>query len=325
MGSGDNAHPSILLHGKALPLAVLGCCLLAAWLEPELALPVAIFAALLVILSTRRLLRAWRSMSADRRDMGEQLFQAQKLAVLGELAAGVAHEINTPMMIIGQEAEIIGLLVDRSALAGTPQAEEIRESVEQIKIQVGRCGGITQGMLQAARKRGTVDQPVDINRLVEDMVVLVERETAMAGVSLVRMYCAGIPQVITDGPSLRQVVLNLLSNAAQAVRDGGKIFVTTALREDHVLIEIRDTGAGIAPEHRDKLFSPFFTTKPAGQGTGLGLSISLRIMNELGGAISVNSEPGLGAAFTIHLPLERVQIEVGQSTGRAWARRMLQA
>jgi signal transduction histidine kinase len=215
--------------------------------------------------------------------------------------------------------------VDRSALAGTPQAEEIRESVEQIKSQVGRCGGITQGMLQAARKRGTVDQPVDINRLVEDMVVLVERETAMTGVSLVRMYCAGIPQVITDGPSLRQVVLNLLSNAAQAVKGGGKIFVTTALREDHVLIEIRDTGAGIAPEHRDKLFSPFFTTKPAGQGTGLGLSISLRIMNELGGAISVNSEPGLGAAFTIHLPLERVRIEAGQSTGRAWARRMLQA
>lgn len=322
--SKGNSVPSNLLHGVAVPLAVIAGCLLQVWLNPGPALIVAVAAGLITHLSARKLLLSMRRVSADRRDMGEQLFQVQKLAVLGELAAGVAHEINNPMMIIGQEAEIIGLLVDRSTLAGTPQVAEIHDSVEQIKLQVARCGSITQGMLQAARKRGTVDQPVDINRLVEDMTALVERETAMAGVSLVRMYSTRIPQVITDGPSLRQVVLNLLSNAAQAVKNGGKIFVTTALRDDHVLIEIRDTGPGIAPEHLDKLFSPFFTTKPAGQGTGLGLSISLRIMNELGGTISVNSKPGQGAAFTVHLPLERGQVAAGQSSGRAWARCLLQ-
>lgn len=323
MGSGNNAHPSFLLHGNALPLAVLASCLAAAWLGPWPSVPVATLAALLVLLSSRRLLRAWRRMSADRRDMGEQLFQAQKLAVLGELAAGVAHEINNPMMIIGQEAEIVGLLVERSSLAGTPEAAEIRDCLEQIRQQVGRCGSITHGMLQAARKRDTVNQPVDVNRLVEDMAGLVEQETAMSGVSMVRMYNERIPPVDTDGPMLRQVVLNLLSNAAQAVKEGGKIFVTTGLREDKVVIEVRDTGPGIAPEHMNKLFSPFFTTKPPGHGTGLGLSISLRIITELGGSLTAASEPGQGAAFTVLLPLEREQSAGGLSTGRAWARRML--
>ncbi len=323
MGSGDNKHPSFLLHGNALPLTVLACCLAAAWLGPVLALPVAAFAALLVFFSSRRLLRAWRRMSADRRDMGEQLFQVQKLALLGELAAGVAHEINNPMMIIGQEAEIVDLLVERSSLAGTPEAAEIRDCLEQIRLQVGRCGGITHGMLQAARKRDTVNQPVDVNRLVEDMVVLVEQETAMSGVGMVRMYNERIPPVDTDGPMLRQVLLNLLSNAAQAVKGGGKIFVTTGLREDKVVIEVRDTGPGIAPENMDKLFSPFFTTKPAGQGTGLGLSISLRIITELGGTLTATSELGEGAAFTVLLPLERERAEGGLSSGRAWARHML--
>ncbi len=322
MGTGTN-HPSTLLHGIGVPLAALAGCILSARLGPGPALLVAVIAGLLTHLSARSLLSAMGRVSADRRAMGEQLFQVQKLAILGELAAGVAHEINNPMMIISQEAEIIGLLVDRSDLAGTPQAEEIRESVQQIKEQVARCGGITQGMLQAARKRDAVAQPVDINHLVEDMVVLVEREAAMSGVSVVRMYSERIPPVATDGPMLRQVVLNLLSNAAQAIKDGGKIFVTTALRDDTVLVEIRDTGPGITSENMDKLFSPFFTTKPAGQGTGLGLSISLRIVNELGGTLTAASEPGQGAAFTVTLPLERERDNTGLSLSRALARRML--
>lgn len=322
MGTGAN-HPSTLLHGIGVPLAALAGCILSARLGPGPALLVAVIAGLLTHLSARSLLSAMGRVSADRRAMGEQLFQVQKLAILGELAAGVAHEINNPMMIISQEAEIIGLLVDRSDLAGTPQAEEIRESVQQIKEQVARCGGITQGMLQAARKRDAVAQPVDINHLVEDMVVLVEREAAMSGVSVVRMYSERIPPVATDGPMLRQVVLNLLSNAAQAIKDGGKIFVTTALRDDTVLVEIRDTGPGITSENMDKLFSPFFTTKPAGQGTGLGLSISLRIVNELGGTLTAASEPGQGAAFTVTLPLERERDNTGLSLSRALARRML--
>ncbi len=316
-------HPSTLLHGIAVPLAALAGCILSARLGPGPSLLVAVIAGLLTHLSARRLLSAMGRVSADRRAMGEQLFQVQKLAILGELAAGVAHEINNPMMIISQEAEIVGLLVDRSELAGTPQAEEIRESVQQIKEQVARCGGITQGMLQAARKRDAVAQPVDVNHLVEDMVVLVEREAAMSGINVVRMYSERIPPVATDGPMLRQVVLNLLSNAAQAIKDGGKIFVTTALRDDTVLVEIRDTGPGISPENMDKLFSPFFTTKPAGQGTGLGLSISLRIVNELGGTLTAASEPGHGAAFTVTLPLERGRDDAGLSLSRAWARRML--
>ncbi len=322
MGTGAN-HPSTLLHGIGVPLAALAGCILSARLGPGPALLVAVIAGLLTHLSARSLLSAMGRVSADRRAMGEQLFQVQKLAILGELAAGVAHEINNPMMIISQEAEIIGLLVDRSDLAGTPQAEEIRESVQQIKEQVARCGGITQGMLQAARKRDAVAQPVDINHLVEDMVVLVEREAAMSGVGVVRMYSERIPPVATDGPMLRQVVLNLLSNAAQAIKDGGKIFVTTALRDDTVLVEIRDTGPGITSENMDKLFSPFFTTKPAGQGTGLGLSISLRIVNELGGTLTAASEPGQGAAFTVTLPLERERDNTGLSLSRALARRML--
>jgi len=314
--------PLMLLYGLALPLLVLAAGVSGVLISPGWGLALGLIAGLFTHFGARRLVSLVKLTKAESHDLGEQLVHVQKLAVLGEMAAGVAHEINNPMMIIGQEAEIIGLLVDRSELAGTPQAEEIKDSVEQIKQQVSRCGGITHGMLQAARKRDAVDQPVDINKLVEDMAVLVEQETAMADVSIVRLYCKRLPSVITDGPMLRQVILNLLSNAAQAVKGGGKIFITTGLRDGMVLIEVRDTGPGIAPEHMEKLFSPFFTTKAPGQGTGLGLSISLRIINELGGSITVESELGDGAAFTVHLPRERVRA-AGQALGRAWARRML--
>jgi len=144
---------------------------------------------------------------------------------------------------------------------------------------------------------------VDFNRLIEDMTKWVERETKQHNIHIVRRFQKDLPEVVTDAPLLRQVILNLLDNAAYAIQKDGAITLTTRLA-DHGRVEIivTDTGSGISKENLGKIFDPFFTTKPPGKGTGLGLSICHRIIDKLGGHISVTSELGHGTTFTIRLP-----------------------
>jgi signal transduction histidine kinase len=136
------------------------------------------------------------------------------------------------------------------------------------------------------------------------MMSLVERETASKDIQIVKMFSSDVPKIKTDPPLLRQVFLNLLNNAVQAIDGKGMIFVTTRHVDGMACAEIRDTGPGIPPEYLDRIFNPFFTTKPPGEGTGLGLSVSLRIVVQLGGDIQVRSEPGKGAAFTVRIPID---------------------
>ena len=149
-----------------------------------------------------------------------------------------------------------------------------------------------------------MSQYADINQLVEDMLELVEREARPKNIRIHRKLDPQLPGLMSDPPLLRQVLLNLLINAVQAVGADGNITITTFPMGNVVCAEIRDSGPGIAPEHMDRLFNPFFTTKAPGEGTGLGLSVSLRIMNELGGDIVVDSRPGQGAAFTLRIPMK---------------------
>lgn len=235
--------------------------------------------------------------------LDQQLIQSQKLAAIGELSSGIAHEINNPLAIIGQEVEWIRHLIQEGAQQAEAPLEDLKDSLREIGQQVERCREITHKLLDFARKQEPLIQAVDINRLIEDMVRLVEREASLHNIRLERHYGEALPTVRTDAPLVRQVVLNILNNASYAIQKDGVITIETrAQGNGWVEIAVHDTGCGIPKDHLHKIFDPFFTTKPMGKGTGLGLSICHGIIERLGGRISVESEVGLGTTFRIHLP-----------------------
>ncbi|MFZ2446179.1 MAG: ATP-binding protein [Syntrophobacteraceae bacterium] len=233
----------------------------------------------------------------------EQLIQSQKLAAIGELSAGIAHEINNPLAIIAQEIEWARYQFD-GRNPDEPGLEEVRDSLREIACQVERCREITHKLLDFARKHDPLIQGVDLNRLVEDMAKLVEKEASQKGIEIVRQYRGDLSPIQTDPPLLRQVVLNLLNNAVYAIGQNGAIAIRTRIPESgHVELEIGDNGCGIRKEDLHKIFDPFYTTKPPGKGTGLGLSICHSIIVRLGGRIAVESEPGKGTTFAVRLPI----------------------
>jgi two-component system, NtrC family, sensor kinase len=238
--------------------------------------------------------------------LDERLLQSQKLAAIGELSAGIAHEINNPLAIIRQEAEWMGLLLRKLEGRDLEEIAELNGSVRQIVQQVDRCTEITRNLLDFARKRDPVIQAVEVNRIIEDMTMLVEKEARHKNITIIRDYDQELPLIYSDAPQLRQVILNFLTNATQAIGKDGRITITTRRRgSDAVDLIFSDTGCGIPEENLRKIFDPFFTTKAPGKGTGLGLSICHGIILCLGGQISVESQVGQGATFTITLPLSR--------------------
>lgn len=244
-----------------------------------------------------------RSLKGDeeRRFLDEQLMQSQKLAAVGQLSAGIAHEINNPMAIIGQEAELLERLL---AKTGQLDPGDAREGLSEIKRQVNRCRDITGRLLHFARKMRPIRQEADLRGVVEDMALLVEKEAALKGVRIVRDYDQAPVLARTDPPLLRQAILNLLNNAYQAALDGAEpreIRVKVRQAGRFADIEVADTGPGIAGENLERIFEPFFTTKQPGEGTGLGLSIAHNIIARLGGTLRAGNRPGRGAVFTIRL------------------------
>ena len=221
---------------------------------------------------------------------------------IGELSAGIAHEINNPLAIIRQEAEWMQHLLKK--LGGGDQKElvELQGSVHQIVQQVDRCTEITRNLLDFARKRDPVIQAVEVNRVIENMTMLVEKEAKHKNIAIVRHYDETLPVIYSDAPQLRQVILNFLTNATQAIGKDGVVTITTRLsNEDAVDIVISDTGCGIPEANLSKIFDPFFTTKPPGQGTGLGLSICHGIILRLGGRISGGKHGGPGHGVHHHV------------------------
>lgn len=235
--------------------------------------------------------------------MKDRLLHSQKLAALGELSASIAHEINNPLAIIRQEAEIMGLILKKEEPPKAHDLGELQESVRMIVQQVDRCSEIIRNLLDFARKREPVVQAVDLNRIVEDMTRLVEKEAKNNNIIIERRYDPELPLIYSDAPELRQVALNFLSNAAQAIGKNGTItIITRPAGVNAVELVIEDTGCGIPEENLEKIFEPFFSTKPLGQGTGLGLSISHGLIQQLGGSIRVMSVVGQGTSFIITLP-----------------------
>lgn len=226
-----------------------------------------------------------------------QLIQAEKLAGIGLLAAGVAHELNNPLSgILGFSQ----LLLEEDKLT-TQQ----REDIQTILTQSQRCKVIIQNLLQFSRRKEPKMEPVDPLTLVRTTLDLVKYEYSTAGVEILQRVPATCPMVFGDPNQLQQVLLNLLTNSKQAMenRGKGKLEIEVTTDEDDVVLRVRDNGHGIPKEIQGKIFDPFFTTKPVGKGTGLGLSICYGILQHHHGDIQVESTEGTGTTFTIRLPV----------------------
>ena len=238
-----------------------------------------------------------------RKALMDQIILSERLAAVGRLAAGVAHEINNPLAVIG---EIGGLLTD--VMEEDPSHEELVAELEEwlpkLMDQVKRGRSITSRMLSFSRKSENEVQLVDVNAALEETLPFMAKEAALAKVTLHRDYQPDLPPVRVEEMQLQEIFINLINNAIQALaaEDGGNIWLTTRFEAGKVQIAVRDDGPGIAEEVRDRLFDPFVTTKPPGKGTGLGLSICYGVVKRYDGEIRVESEVGGGATFTVIFP-----------------------
>jgi signal transduction histidine kinase/iron only hydrogenase large subunit-like protein len=223
----------------------------------------------------------------------DQLIRTEKLAALGQLAAGVAHEINNPLGTITIYAHLL--------LKGLEADDPRREDVQLIVDEANRTKGIVQGLLSFARETKLRPGPTNINELLEDVLGLLVNQSLFHNVNIQKAFAPDIPTIVADGTQLKQVFLNIMLNAAQAMEGKGKLQIGTALDRNHIKIKIRDTGPGIPPESVGKIFNPFFTTKE--KGTGLGLAISYGIIERHGGKIDVETKLGKGSTFIVSLPI----------------------
>jgi two-component system NtrC family sensor kinase len=231
------------------------------------------------------------------------LMQSSKIASLGKMAAGVAHEINNPLSLIRESAGWIQDLLTEENPEAIKNFGEIEDALEKIDKHVERARNVTHRLLGFARRMEPTQENVNLNALVDQTAAFLENEALHREVTLERRLDPNLPLLTTDSAQVQQVVLNLLENALDAVEPHGRIILQTGCEDGEARISIRDNGCGVPRDLASKIFDPFFTTKKTGEGTGLGLSISYGIIKKMGGRISVESEPGEGSAFTIHLPL----------------------
>lgn len=244
----------------------------------------------------RMLERRVEERTSELREAQNALVQSQKLASLGKMAAGVAHEINNPLTSISINAHL--LLEDR----GPDDAD--RDALTLIAEETARCAQIVKGLLEFSRQTPTEATDADINDIVERTIQLLEKQASVRNVKIVKDLNKSLPLIVIDKNKMQQVVSNLVINACEAMPDGGTLTIVTAPSADQrqIVIRVADTGVGIPKSNMDQLFDPFFTTKS--HGTGLGLAVSYGIVHQRGGTIDVESEVGKGSIFTVKLPVE---------------------
>jgi two-component system NtrC family sensor kinase len=225
------------------------------------------------------------------------IMESERLAVIGQLAADVAHELNNPLQGIVTYSH---LLLERRSCD-----ESMTGSIEKIVNQADRCRAIVRGLLDFSRPRKPQKKLSDVNSVLEECVSLVENQALFHNIEIVKSWNGNLPLVVVDPSQMQQVFVNMIINAAEAMDGSGRLAVTTRFDpEEHVVeVEFTDTGHGIDEENLERIFDPFFTTKEIGHGTGLGLAISYGIIREHKGSVSVESEVGHGTTFTIRLPV----------------------
>ncbi|QAZ69115.1 sensor histidine kinase [Solidesulfovibrio carbinolicus] len=247
-----------------------------------------------------------RLAAAQRESMvlAEQVLRLGKLAAIGEMAAGLAHEINNPVAIMMEEAGLGGDILADGAVPGAEDLAELRRALGQIETQGARCKEITHMVLAFARTPDGRGDAVDVSALVEEMAGLTAKRADYAKVRLTTRLAPNLPPAACSASQLQQLLLNLINNALDAMEPaGGELILETALEGGRIVLIVSDTGPGIPQAVADRVFEPFFTTKATGKGTGLGLSICAGIVRQLGGDIAVSSTPGRGAAFRVSLPV----------------------
>jgi len=232
------------------------------------------------------------------KDMKQQLLQADKLASLGQLSAGVAHEINNPLGLILGYTQLL--------MRGESEGRQVSEDLKTIEKQARNCKMIIEALLNFARKTETQKIVININQTIKNIVAVIRHQFELDNVNLVTKLDETIQPVMGDNEKLKQVIMNLLMNAKQAISESGDITIMTfEPNHNRVCIIIEDSGSGIPANIINKIFDPFFTTKPTGLGTGLGLSVSYGIVEEHKGKISVQSKEGKGTTFKVELPVYR--------------------
>ena len=261
-----------------------------------------------------RMLASLRQMRSDLEDWGRTLeqkvdlrtqelvsmqarvAQSERLASVGMLAAGVAHEINNPLGGI--------LALTSLTLEDTAENDGRRDNLVEVVRQTERCRDIVKGLLEFSRQSKAGTESVDLNEVARDTLALVGNQSLFFNVEVVMDLAPALPPILADRSQLQQVFMNLLVNAAQAMQEQGRITVTSSYgkQDGHVIVTVSDTGHGIDADQIARIFDPFFTTKDNGHGTGLGLSIAYGIVTQHGGTITVDSPPGRGTTFSMRFP-----------------------
>ncbi len=257
------------------------------------------------ILTTRWMMNELAEMERKKAISDDLVIQSSKMAALGKMATGIAHEINNPLAVIGEKAGWVKDLLEKEDLAQSKNLQEFADAVQKIELHVGRAKKVIHRLLGFARRMEPLIEKVDVNQVLEESVDSLENEARYRNIEIVKDLTPDLLHISSDSSQLHQVFLNILNNAIDAIDKDGEIELRTKyLGQDHqIAVEIQDSGPGIPKEILDKIFDPFFTTKEVGKGTGVGLSISYNIMEKLGGRIMVASEPGKGTTFTLYLPV----------------------
>ena len=263
-----------------------------------------VFAALFL---SKRMVHRISMADQEKEMMDKQIIETGKLASIGSLAAGIAHEINNPVAIMVEEAGWIKDLLEEEEFSESENLKEFERALKQIKNQGQRCKEITHKLLSFARKTDSRVQETHINELLSELIALSEQRAKYAKISIHTDFQNDLPVTYLAQSEVQQVLLNLINNAIDAMESrGGELTISThfEFEKDAIVIEVSDNGPGIPEANLSRIFEPFFTTKPVGKGTGLGLSICYGIIQKMGGQINVESVIDSGTTFSIRLPVK---------------------
>ena len=234
--------------------------------------------------------------------MEQQIIATERLASLGTLAAGVAHEINNPLAIIKESVGWMKLILNKEELAKMPRKQDFSNALGKIENAIERARRITHQLLGSVKETDSALAEIKINELTDEAVDLIKKEAKNKDIEITQEIDPSAATIWSDPYKLRQVLINLITNAVHATGTGGKISIILENTGDDVALTVRDTGQGIPKENLKKIFEPFFSTKPPGEGTGLGLFVCRSIIEKLGGKMEVESQLGRGTSFCIRLP-----------------------
>jgi len=240
-----------------------------------------------------------------RKGLMNQIIQSERLAAVGRLAAGVAHEINNPLAIISEIGGFLTDLVEGPTVTDHDKlVQSLKKWLPRLNEQVKRGRSVTYRMLRFARKIEADVDVVDVNKALDEVLPFLMKEAKLATVTISRDYQEDLPNVHVEEMQLQEIFINLITNAIQAMKDRGhgNVWLSTRGEAGKVLITVKDDGPGIPEKIKDRLFDPFVSTKPPGHGTGLGLSICYGVVKRYDGEIRVESEEGKGATFTVVMP-----------------------